>query len=454
MTEAPPNVSPGRLAADGGEPLVRRGYVARSRWPLIEEEDVERVLAQLRSGLLTEMADRTLVRSFESEIASYCRTRHALAVNSGTAALHCALAGVGVGAGDEVVVPALAYIACAAAVVHHQGIPVFADVDPATSNLTAETVAAALTPRTRAVLAVHLHGQPCDLDPILAVARRHGVAVVEDFSQAFGATYRGRPVGGFGAAGAASLMAGKNLPAAGEAGVLVTNDRDVRNRAAQLKCFAEEVLADGSYRTQQATLGWNYRANLLALAMASQQLFRLDDYNNRRRANAGRLTAALAELPGLNGPADTSASQSVYHMYRFRFNPDRGGFPLTPDQFREGLKRVFADEGLALVEFQNTPLPGHPLLRREVGYGRGCPWACHGRADMTYRIDDYPASLDVIRHTLVVGYPAQATLCNDRLVDLYIDGFRKVYANRDAFVRIACAVPAAAPWDMSPPRVF
>lgn len=442
-----------RLAVDGGEPIMRRGYVLRSVWPRISEDVVSRVLSQLRSGLLTEMSALRTVREFESEMAAYHGTRYSLATNSGTAAIHCALAGAGVEAGDEVIVPALSFIASAAAVVHQHAIPVFADVNWQTYNVTAASVEAAITERTKAVLVVHLHGLPADLDAIRRITEPRGIPIVEDFAQAVGARYHGRYVGSIGAAGAASLMAGKNLAAGGEAGLLVTNDRAVRNRAASLKCFGEAVDVDGSYSLVHETMGWNYRINLLAAVMASQQLFRLDEFNAARREGADTLTRVLAELPGFSPPAAPEGSEHVYHMYRFRFDPEAAGLSIDQDQAREALKQVFAAEGLPLVEFQNVPLPGHALLQRKVGYGHGCPWTCHGHGEFMYDIQDHPGALRAIRGSLVVGAPTQATVANPHAVAKYTECFQKVAANLRAFERFAADLDAAAPWE-SPPRLF
>ncbi|HEU4883391.1 MAG TPA: DegT/DnrJ/EryC1/StrS family aminotransferase [Longimicrobium sp.] len=447
-----PSPAAARLAVDGGVPVVPGG-ILHSRWPRVDDDDVDAVLRTLRGGLLTEMSGRDLVREFEAEMAMWLGVRYALTTNSGTAALHCALAGLGVQAGDEVVVPSLSYIACAAAVLHQGAIPAFADVDPRTYNVTAATLEAAITERTRALMVVHLHGLPAPLDELLEVGRRHGIPVLEDFSQAAGAAWRGKPVGSCGAAGAASLMAGKNLPAAGEGGVVCTPSREVRNRAATLKCFAETVEADGSYAPLHETAGWNYRMGLLSLVFASRQLFRLDAFNDRRREGAARLDAVLREIPGFSPPEGPAEARHVYHMYRFRFDPADAGLPLTADQAREGLKQVFWAEGLPLMEFQNVPLPGHALLQGKVGYGNGAPWSCFGRRP-AYRIEDHPGALDALRHSLVVGYPAQAPLANPAVVDAYAQCFAKLGENLDAFARFAAGLPADAPPWSHPARLF
>ncbi|RXD05728.1 DegT/DnrJ/EryC1/StrS family aminotransferase [Sphingomonas sp. UV9] len=442
-----------RLAVNGGTPVIPAGYTLMSRWPRIGAEDVDRMVAQLRSGLLTEMSCRAQLHEFESELAIFTHTRYAVAFNSGTAALHCALAGVGVEAGDDVVLPALTYIACAAAVIHQNAIPVLADIDPATYNVTAETIERAMTAKTRAIIVVHLHGLPADMADIMALAERHGVPVIEDFSQAVGASYRDRPAGGLGTVGVASLMAGKNLASAGEAGILVTNDLAVRNRASQVKCFGELLDPQGGYTLQHGTLGYNYRINLLSAALVSQQLFRLDEFTEARRAGAAQLDARLARLPGFHPPLAPADSSSCYHMYRFSFDPEEAGLRISLDQMREGLKKAFWEEGLPLVEFQNQPLAGHDLLQRRLGYGRGCPWTCHGRSEMRYDIAEYPGALTAIRRSLIVGYPSQGALANPEAVDAYDRVFAKMEADRRGFERFAAGLVAAPPW-AEPARLF
>ena len=454
MNIQPPTViSRPRLAIDSGEPVVPRRYLMMSRWPRLDRSDLDAVIRQLESGLFTEMSCTAQVHEFESEMAILTGNKYALALSSGTAALHCAVAGVGVEPGDEVVLPALAYIACAAAVLHHQAIPVFADVDSNTYNMTAELVAAAITPRTRAVMVVHLHGLPADMDDIRAVCDQHELPLIEDFSQAIGATYRGRPAGCHGTVGAASLMSGKNLPSVGEAGILVSRDREVRNRAARLKAFGEEVDAEGCYRLIGATMGWNYRINLLSAVMVSRQIYHLETYTALRRESAARLNAVLSEIPGFSAPLEGPDREHCYHMYRLRFDPSVAGLAVSVDQAHEALKQVFWAEGLPLVEFQNQPLPGHDLMQRKLGYGRGCPWACHGRPEHTYRIEDYPGALDAIRSSLVVGYPAQAVLANSEVVDAYVAAFRKLQRNMRVFERFAADLPSVPPW-RTPPRIF
>jgi hypothetical protein len=140
-------------------------------------------------------------------------------------------------------------------------------------------------------------------------------------------------------------------------------------------------------------------------------------------------------------------------MYRFRFDPAAAGLDVTADQLRAALSQIFWAEGLPVFEFQNMPLPGHPLLQNKSAYGRGCPWSCHGRDDVRYDIHDYPDALDAIRHSLVLGYPSQAALANPAVVDRYVRCFEKIAANLHDVQRRARALPSVAPWD-APARLF
>jgi dTDP-4-amino-4,6-dideoxygalactose transaminase len=295
-------------------------------------------------------------------------------------------------------------------------------------------------------MAVHLHGLPVDLDSILELATERGIPVLEDFSQAVGAAYRGRKVGSWGKVGAASLMAGKNLPSAGEAGILVTNERLVRNMAATLKCFGEAINEKGAYQPLHETYGYNYRANLLALGFASTQLFRIDAFTEERRRNAARLSAVLDKIPGFTTPCDSEKAEHVYHMYRFRFEPEKAGLEITADQAREGLKQIFLSEGLPLVEFQNQPLSDHALMKGSSSYGSGWPWHREPSFQRDAGPESFPGALDAIRHSLVVGFPAKAPMANSEVVDHYIACFQKLSQNMRSFERIAARLEAHPPW--------
>ncbi len=280
------------------------------------------------------------VETFEAEWAAYCGTRHCVGVANGTVALELTLAAFGIGPGDEVIVPANTFIATAAAVAATGATPVFADVDPATLLLTAESIGPHLTSRTAAVMVVHLYGQPANMDAINALASRAGLCVIEDAAQAHGATWRGRPVGGLSRAGCFSFYPGKNLGAFGDAGAIVTNDAVLADRIRAMSNHGR--CHDDPYRHD--TLGGNHRLDAVQAAVLSVKLRRLDAWNAARRHAASLYSAALAGLPAAMVPTAQAASSS-HHLAVVRA-PSR-------DALREELTAAGIGTGI------HYPIPCH-----------------------------------------------------------------------------------------------
>jgi dTDP-4-amino-4,6-dideoxygalactose transaminase len=436
----------GGLAVLGGPQLVPGG-VDESVWPDVDESDIDAVVGTLRSGRLS-WFNNTEVKALEDRFAEFVGVAHCLALNSGTAALHAAVAAVGVGPGDEVIVPALTFLASASCVLHHQAIPVFVDIDPVTFTLDPAELAKVVSPRTKAIIAVHLHGLPADLDPIMAFAHRHGIAVIEDAAQAHGATYHDRPVGSIGAIGAFSIMAGKNLPTAGEGGLLTTNDPELRNRADAVKMFGEFIGPDNEREYNAHTIGFNYRIGPVLAAMARSQLARLDRYTKEVRAGAERLATRLSELPGVLPPVVPAGRTHVYHHFRITLDPVAAGIDLPAGVFRQAVQNALAAEGVPVGGWQNRPLPGQTLFREMVGYGKGCPWTCGHAQPVTYRQEDFPNTLAVIQRTLLVGHRlCMASLRDPASVDAYADAFTKVLTHRDELIGYARSLDYVEPWD-------
>jgi perosamine synthetase len=436
-----------RLAIHGGTPAVPE-HIDDSRWPVTEDSDIELVTETLRSGKLS-WFNNEHVPLLEREWADYVGVPYSIAVNSGTAALHAAVAAAGVGPGDEVIVPALSFLASASSVLHHQGIPVFVDVDPETFTIDPELLDEALSARTKAIVAVHLHGLPADMDRINAFAAQHGLKVIEDAAQAHGAIYHGKVVGSLGDLGAFSIMAGKNLATAGEGGLLTTSDPELRNRADSLKMFGEKVGADGARDYNARTMGWNYRLSSVLAAYARGQLSRLDRYTDEVQLGAETLAKVLADLPGVKPPVVPAGRTHVYHHFRVRFDPQEVGLDLSDGVFRKAIHDALTAEGVPVMEYQNRPLPGQMLFAERMGYGQGCPWTCGKQESCrTYQQEDYPATLDVIRSTLVVGKRlCMATFREPYNVQRYVDGFTKVFTNLDQVASYAASLgDYAEPW--------
>ncbi len=260
------------------------------------------------------------VEEFERAFADYLGAEFCVGVSNGTAAVQLALAGCGVAAGDEVILPANTFIATAEAVSALGAVPVLVDCERDSSNIDAGRVEAAITPRTRAVVPVHLYGQPADLDPVFDVARRRGLEVVEDAAQAHGARYKGRRVGALGRAGAFSFYPGKNLGAYGEGGAVVTSDADVARRLRLLRDHGSER------KYEHEIVGHNYRLEGIQGAVLSVKLERLDGWNARRREHAARyrqLLAPLEESGALSLPREMPYAEHVYHLFVVR-SDERG----------------------------------------------------------------------------------------------------------------------------------
>jgi dTDP-4-amino-4,6-dideoxygalactose transaminase len=377
------------------------------------------------------------VTALEREFAAYVGVRFCLATNSGTAALHLALAAAGVGPGDEVIIPALSFIATAQAVLHQNAIPVFVDIDPATFNIDPAKIEERITPRTKAIVPVHLHGLPADLDEILTLASRHGLVVIEDAAQAHGAEYRGRKVGGWGDLGIFSLNATKNLPA-GEGGLLVTDSQTYRDRAGLMRLdgldsdpagvWNPESPLDSDHLPLARTVGWMYLPTEMSAALARSQLERLDRVNREGRANAGFLSERLAAISGLQPPFIPPDRTHGFHKYRFRFHPEALEPDLPPVVFRDLVRDALRAEGVPVVLWQTAPLPAHPLFQERKGYGKGCPWSCGG-SQHSYAFDEYPETQRLLDSSLIVGSQSFPLFCQPlELMDYYADAFEKVFA--------------------------
>ncbi len=282
-------------------------------------------------------------RALEAELAAACGVRHGVGVGSGTDALRLALAAVGVRPGDEVVTPAFSFVASASTIVMAGARPVFVDVDPDTCALDPAAFADAITPRTRAVVVVHLYGHPAPIDAVVAVARAHGVAVVEDAAQAIGATWAGRPVGSWGDAACISFYPTKNLGACGDAGMLVTDRDEVAEHVRRLRHHGD----GGRYR--HVELGYCSRLDELQAAVLRVKLLHLGRWTDTRRAIAARYRAGLAGLP-LGLPVERAEARHVYHLFTVR-HPQR-----------DALAAALADLGVGTAVHYPLPVPGQPMF--------------------------------------------------------------------------------------------
>ncbi|MDI3340758.1 MAG: DegT/DnrJ/EryC1/StrS family aminotransferase [Sphaerobacter sp.] len=290
------------------------------------------------------------VAAFEQEFAAYCEVDHAVGVDSGTSALELALRAFGIGPGDEVITVANTFVATAFAISYTGATPVLVDADPITHNIDPSQLAQAITPRTRAIMPVHLYGQPADMDPILEIARRHDLIVIEDACQAHGARYKGQRVGTFGHAAAFSFYPAKNLGAYGDGGMVVTNNAEVAETVRRLSNYGQRE------KYHHDHLGYNRRLDTLQAALLRVKLQHLDEWNAARRRHAARYAEVLPE--GVVIPAVPEDIEPVWHLYVIR----------VPE--RDALRAFLAQRGIATGIHYPVPIHLQPACQ-DLGYQRG-----------------------------------------------------------------------------------
>jgi perosamine synthetase len=422
------------LAINGGPATV--DVEAHVRWPVIGPDARRAVLGALDRGVLSgQFAPET--RGLEREFAALVGSTYCLATNSGTAALHLALAAAGVGPGDEVIVPALTFVATALAVLHAGAVPVFIDVESATLGMDPALLEGAITPRTRAVVPVHLHGVPCQLQPLLDICARRGLLLIEDAAQAHGARYQGRMVGTFGAAGIFSLQSSKSL-ACGEGGLLITDDERLFRHAHQLRMFGEDAKPedeagydirhplDGNRSYDSAALGWNYRTTELSAALARAQLTHLPEWNENALANAELLGRRLRELPGVTPPAVPRETIPAFHKYRVQLDASKLGLKARPVETRDAMVRALRAEGCEVVLWQTRPVPGQTLFQKLGTDAARYPEA-RGPA-VSYQLSQYPETTRILDSSLCLFSQSYPIAPQPRsLVEAYAETFGRVW---------------------------
>lgn len=305
------------------------------------------------------------VATFEREFAAFSGAKHGIAVNSGTSALHLALLAAGVGRGDEVVTIPFTFVATVSAICYTGATPVFVDVEPTSFCMDPAQLEKAITPRTKAILPVHLYGQMAEMDAILEIANRHGIPVIEDACQAHGAEYNGRRAGSMGLSGCFSFYPGKNLGAYGEGGIVVTSDDEQARKMRMLRDWGQEK------RYHHVLKGFNYRMEGIQGAILSVKLKYLEQWTEARRARARDYDALLAGSPVVEAPQQLAGRRHVYHIYAVR----------TAD--RDALARQLQAEGVSTG--LHYPIPVHLQ---------------EAHADLGYKAGDFPESEAAAREVL------------------------------------------------------
>jgi len=318
------------------------------------------------------------VQALEEEVAKYCGTKFAVGVASGTDALLLALHAAGVGPGDEVLLPTFSFIATADSVSLLGAIPVFVDIEPSTFAIDAAQLEAKITPRTRAIIPVHLYGHPADMDPINFVAQRRNLKVIEDNAQAIGAEYKDRKTGGLGDLGCISFFPSKNLGAYGDGGMIVTNSETY---STHLRILRNHGSPKKYYATEQ---GWNSRLDEIQAAILRVKLRHLDNWGVARRKNANSYTKLLKGVPGIVTPVEAPSAEHVYHQYTIR----------VPN--RDRVQSALAEQGIGTTVYYPTPMHLQPLF-----------------ANLGYREGDLPQAEQAAKE--VLSLPIYAELTNEQI---------------------------------------
>ncbi len=437
-----------KLALFGGPALQSAEITLEDPWPETLPEDLEIVQQVFESGEFTGLHNDQ-VDALEKEFSSFTGARYALALGTGTASLHAAVAAAGCQPGDEVIVPALTFLASASAVLHQVSIPIFADIDPHSYNIDPTSVEEKISPKTRAIMAVDMHGLPAEYETLRKIAQKYNLVLIGDAAHAVGAQYKDQKVGNLADITGTSIMPAKQLATCGEGGLFTTNQIDHYNRASMVRLFGE-VIRKGEERAYNAyTLGWNYRLNPIQAAYARSQLKRLPEYTKVFSENGGYLATKLNQLPGIIPPYIPPGSTHVYHMFRIRFDPRILGLDIHPGRFAQAVSDAMAAEGLPLRFYQFVPVPGQMVFRSKQGFGKGIPWTLPSARSVEYDIEEYPVTLDVLETTRCIGKSGTSGpnyFRNKATMDAYIRSFEKVWENLESLIGYAQNLDYHPPW--------
>lgn len=368
------------LAIKGGEKFRKTPFVS---WPVHDQKEIEAVTKVIESGKwwrfaygegveLKEKAsgdDRAQCVLFQEAFAAYQDAQYGLTCANGTAAIEIALKALGVGPGDEVIVPSYTYVGTATAVLTINAVPIFVDIDPDTYEMDPQRVIDAITDKTKCIIPVHFAGQPCDMDAIMAIAKKYNLTVLEDSAHAHGSEWKGQKVGAIGDIGTFSFQASKNMTS-GEGGAIVTNDKELAKLCDSYIWAGREV---GRPWYEFHRLGWNYRLTEMQAAVLRVQLSRLDDQITRRMENAAYLNEQIAKIDGLKPlKLDPRVTRHGWHIYMLKY--DESVWGINKDTFMNAL----IAEGVDVFKGYIYPLYKNPMFLNQDFYPHsGCPVNCH-----------------------------------------------------------------------------
>jgi len=393
-----------KLAIHGGKKMIPDGMM--KHWPPVTDADRKMVLSALDGGTHTVGPH---YQALEKEFAQ-------------------ALVACECGCGDEAIVPAYTWPSSATCCLHHNVVPVFVDIEWSTMNIDPSKIEAAITPRTKAIIAVHLHGLSVDMDAVMAIAKKHKLKVIEDCCQAHGVKHNGKAVGTFGDCAAFSCNQNK-IMCSGEGGFFCSNDAATFERGKTLWYFGEHRRPDSGSQHNAYGMGWMYRSSELVAAFARTQLARVDDYLAQMQVNAKRLTECLEGTPNLILPVTPPNHGHNFYNYTIRFDMAALGHENDPATFRNKLVKALQAEGVDTSVWQSWAVPEMTAIQAKDAYGRGCPWRC-SESQVDYSLEQFPMS---VKHS---GWHTGMTTPlrpdnTPEFAELVAAGIRKVLANID-----------------------
>ena len=400
-----------QLAIHGGRPVRSEAFPA---WPQFGQAEEERLLVALRKGAWGKVQGSE-VKRFERRFAEYHQCKHGIGVVNGTVAIRIALTALGIGPGDEVIVPPFTFVATASAVIEANATPVFADIELETSNIDPKAIEAAITPRTKAIIVVHLGGLPCKMDTIMDLARRHGLVVIEDACHAHGAEYKGRRLGSIGDVSAFSFQSSKNLTA-GEGGIILTNNDDLAQRCWSIHNCGR---VPGGKWYEHHRIGGNYRLGEFQGAVLNAQWDRFEQQAQTRERNGLYLDRLLGGLEGISPQVRTAdCTRHAYHIYSLLCDPRVLGFS------RQTFIEAMAAEGVPLMAAYPIPLYREPLFAKRV-FG---PF--NSAADVNYNQVSCP-QCEILSTERGVWIEQRYLLGTQKDMDDVVHAIWKVYGNRE-----------------------
>lgn len=418
------------LAFFGGSKTFAPGEV--KSWPPVDETDDKLVLEALHQ---TNQTRGKYTEIIEREFGAYNGNSHVYFSCSGTAALHMCMAGCGIGAGDQVIVTAYSWPSSASCIIHNMAVPVFVDINPDTFLIDPARIEEAITPRTKAIMCVHLHGLCCDMDPIIEIAKKHNLKIIEDACQAHDALYKGRKAGTLGDCAAFSFNQNKCLTS-GEGGLFVSNSEEIFERGMRVCSFYDMSPKSDLPTYPGYAMAHKYTNNELTAGFAIAQFRKFPIYYKQLVSNARTLHAKLksASLKGLKLPCEPENCTHNWYNYNLRVDFDALGMTdCTPEEksrFRHAITRLLQEEGVSCCVWQHCILPEMTVFREQNAYGQGVPWSLSDKVD--YSPSQYPEAVKYCYSHISIVQTLRAPN-DEKTASKIADAIIKVFSNLDTF---------------------